>query len=325
MHIDFSRLRTRWSTLLRQRRGTRHWAVASLQQGHMSAVIVASGAPGQRPRVLQVAALDHGDRLPVADALSAFARELQAAGQHWALLLPRDDYRLSVMPEPEVPAAELAQSVRWQLATTIDFPLEDAAVDFITIPTREHAPQRTPELYVVAARGATVNQHTELFRAARLDLRAIDIRETAQRNIAALLERDDELLAMVAFCDDGVQISFSWRRELYMDRLIAEPSCHDESPERRAAACDRIRVQLQRSLDAVRTDFPFMQIARIVLAGAPDGFCAQFQTSLFDPVEELLPDTLFDLTLVPQLQEARAFMRHFHALGVALRDTETDR
>lgn len=325
MRIDFSQLCSRWAALLPRRRQATHWAVASLRPGQMSAVVVTVAAAGARPQVLHAATLDHDDTLPMADALSAFARDLQAGGQGWALLLPRDDYRLSVIPEPEVPAAELAQSVRWQLAATIDFAVEDAAVDFIMIPTREHAPQRTPELYAVAARGDRVNAFAALFRHARLDLRAIDIRETAQRNIAARLERDDELLVMVAFCDDEVQISFSWRHELYMDRLIAEPACHDDDAERRATACERIRMQLQRSLDAVRADFPFMQAARIVLAGAPDGFLAQLQAGLFDPVEALLPDTLFDLTRVPQLQDARHFMHHFHALGVALRDTEAAR
>ncbi len=325
MRVDFSQLRARCAGLLRRRSASPHWAVASLQPGRMHAVLVAPGAPDRPAKVLAAAELEYADALPAADALAAFARGLPAAGDHWALLLPRDDYRLSVIPEPEVPATELAQSVRWQLAATVDFPVDDAAVDFLPIPTREHAPERSPELYAVAARGDVVNERAALFRNARLKLRAIDIRETAQRNIAARLEQDDELLAMVAFCDDEVQISFSWRQELYMDRVIAEPACHDESAERRAAAAERIRLQLQRSLDAVHADFPFLPAARIVLAGAPEGFSALLQAGLQDPVEELAPDRLFDLTLVPQLQEPRCFMRHFHALGVALRDAEASR
>jgi MSHA biogenesis protein MshI len=323
MRLNISQLRSRVAALLRRPRAASPWAVASLQPGRLCAIVVAPAAHGARPGVLAAGELAFDEAAPASGALTAFARELQATGLYWALLLAREEYRLSVMPEPDVPPAELAQSVRWQLAATIDFPAEDAAVDFLPIPTREHAPQRTPELYAVAARGDAVSAHAAMFRGARLDLRAIDIRETAQRNIAALLERGDELLVMVAFCDDGVQISFSWRHELYMDRLIAEPACHDEDVQRRAAACERIRVQLQRSLDAVRSDFPFLQAARIVLAGAPHDCRALLQEGLFDPVEELVPDDLFDLSRVPQLQEPRAFMRHFHALGVALRDSES--
>ncbi len=322
MRVDFSRLRSRLVEFAAARRRLQPWTVADLQPLRLLTVTVAPAATGQRPAVLGVSALDFEQALPTTEALAAFAQQLQAAKQRWALLLPRDAYRLAVMPEPDVPAPELAQSVRWQLASTLEFPVEDAAVDFLKIPTREWQPERSPELYVVAAPGEAMRAQAGLFRAARLDLQAIDIRETAQRNIAALLERDDELLVLVAFGAEDVRISFNWRRELYMDRLIAERSVHDETPERRAAACERIRLQLQRSLDAVRANHPFMQAARIVVADAPEGFIELLGSTLFDPVEALDPTVLFDLECTPQLREPRAFMQYFHALGVALRGHE---
>ena len=322
MRIDLARLRSRVNQFLAKRHRAQPWAVADLQPLRMLTVCVEPARPGERPVVLAVSAMEFGQGSPDAAALTAFAQTQQLTRQRWALLLPRDEYRLSVMPEPEVPAAELAQSLRWQLSTTLDFPADDAAIDFIKIPTKAWQPERASELYVVAACGAAVKTQAELFRAAHLNLRAIDIRETAQRNIAMLLERDNELLALVAFCDDEVRISFNWQRELYMDRLIAEPSVHDETPERRAAAFERIQLQVQRSLDAVRANYPFMQGARIVLAGAPEGFADQLKTSLFDPVDELSPDALFDLSHVAELRDPRVFMRYFHAIGVALRERE---
>ena len=322
MRIDLTRLRSRMNQFLAMRRRAQPWAVADLQPLRMLTVCVEPARPGERPVVLAVSAMEFAQGAPDVAALAAFAQTQQITRQRWALLLPRDEYRLSVMPEPEVPAAELAQSLRWQLSTTLDFPADDAAIDFIRIPTKAWQPERASELYVVAARGAAVKTQADLFRAAHLNLRAIDIRETAQRNIAMLLERDNELLVLVAFCDDEVRISFNWQRDLYMDRLIAEPSVHDETPERRAAAFERIQLQVQRSLDAVRANYPFMQAARIVLAGAPDGFADQLKTSLFDPVDELSPDALFDLSHVAELRDPRVFMRYFHAIGVALRERE---
>lgn len=322
MRVDFSRLRSRFGELAAARRRRQPWTVADLQALRLLAVTVAPAAAGQRPAVLDASVLEFEHALPATEALVAFAQQLPATKQRWALLLPREAYRLAMMPEPDVPPAELAQSVRWQLASTLDFPVEDAAVDFLKIPTKEWQPERSPELYVVAAPGAVVQAQAGLFRAARLDLQAIDIRETAQRNIATLLEREDELLVLVAFCADEVRISFNFRQELYMDRLIAERSVHDETPERRAAACERIRTQLQRSLDAVRASHPFMQAARIVVADAPEGFVELLGSTMFDPVEALDPDALFDLERAPQLREPRTFMQYFHALGVALRDRE---
>lgn len=322
MRIDLSRLRARLKKLAPSRPGKRLWAVADLQPQRMTAVLVAAGSAGQRPSVLQAASVEFEGEAPAPDALAGLAHDLRAGGQRWALLLPREDYRVSVMAEPEVPPAELAQSLRWQLATTLDFPVDDAAIDYMKIPGAGNGQDGTPEIYAVAARGVAVNAQAGRFRQARLQLRVIDIRETAQRNMAALLERTDELLAMVAFGDSDVQITFNWQHELIMDRLIAEHVQPGDAPERRAAACERIQLQLQRSLDAVRSSCPFIPSARIVVAGAPEGFAEQLRLVVFDPVEELVPDALFDLSRVPQLKDARVFMQHFHALGVALRDRE---
>lgn len=322
MRIDFSRLRARLKQLAAPRPGKRPWAVADLQPRRMTAVLVEPGNHGQRPTVHQAAAIEFEGEAPASDVLAGLAHDLRAGKQRWALLLPREDYRVSVMAEPEVPPAELAQSLRWQLATTLDFPVDDAAIDFMKIPASGTAQEHMPDIYVVAARGLTVHGQADLFRQARLGLRVIDIRETAQRNIAALLEHPGELLAMVAFGESDVQITFNWQQELIMDRLIAEHVHPGDTPERRAAACERIQLQLQRSLDAVRSSYPLIPSARIVAAGAPDDFIGQLKSVVSDPVEVLVPEALFDLARVPQLKDTQVFMQYFHALGVALRERE---
>ncbi len=254
--------------------------------------------------------------------LGSLAQQLDAGARPWTLLLPRDEYRITVIAEPAVPAAELAQSVRWQLAPTLDFSAEDASVDFMRIPTQTWQPERMPELYAIAARGDAVRQRAALFDEARLKLAAIDIRETAQRNIAALAERADELLVMVAFGKEEAQISFSWHQELYMDRLIAEATDSEQHPERRAANNERMAMQVQRSIEAVRGNFPFMMAARVLVAGAPEGFCELLAASLPEPVEPWLPEQCFDLSCTPALREPQVFMQHFHAIGAALRGLE---
>jgi hypothetical protein len=322
MKFDFSSVRTHLQTLSAQRKSRQAWTIATLLPKQLVAISILPARHGERPVVMDSGAISFDQTLPDPEALTTFAQQLHASRQRWAWLLPRDEYRLSVIPAPQVPSPELPQSLRWQLAATLDFPVEAAVIDYMNIPTAAWQPERAPELYVMAASGETVDAVTALFRASRLDLQAIDIRETAQRNVASLLERDNELLVLVAFCDDDVRISFNWHHELYMDRLIAEPATHDDTHERLTAACERIQVQLQRSLDAVRQSYPFIQSARIVLAGAPEGFAGHLTRVVGDPVETLLPETLFNLSRTPHLRESRAFMQQFHALGVALRDRE---
>ncbi len=315
-------LKARWSSVAAQRLRATPWAAVDFSARHVSAVLVAAPQGDGRPRVLQAVLADFDGKLSEAHQLLTLAQQIEAGTRQWTLLLPRDEYRVSVMAEPAVPAAELAQSVRWQLAPTLDFPAEDASVDFMKIPTQAWQPERSPDLYVIAARGDAVRQRVALFDEARLKLTAIDICETAQRNVAALAERSDELLVMVAFGVDDVQISFSWHRELYMDRLIAEAADRDNTPERIAANNERIASQVQRSIEAVRSDFPFMMAARVLVAGAPDGFCALLAANLPEPVEALQPEQLFDLSRTPALRDPQIFMQHFHAIGAALRGLE---
>lgn len=314
----FARLNLSLQTLRSGHPPALRWAGIELQDKQLHLVVMGAAPNSDQIRVLECVSRELEDELS-ADTLTGIVQSLTSRPQRWSLLLPRDDYRLSVIPAPEVPADELAQSVRWQLAPVLDFPVEDAAIDFMTIPATKPDEGRPSELYAIAARGDAVTRFASLFREARVPLAAIDIHETAQRNLAALIEQPDELLVMVAFHRQAVQITFSWRGELYLDRLMAEPVNDDESPARRAMLCERIALQAQRSLDAVRVSYPFMQSARIVVAGAPAGFVDSMTALTGVPVEVMRPEAFLDLRATPALCDTVEFMRYFQAIGTALR------
>jgi len=317
-----SALKARWSSLAARRISATPWAAVDFSARHMAAVLVAPPQGDGRPRVLKAATADLRERSgnpPDAAQLASLAQQIDAGARPWTLLLPRDEYRISVIAEPAVPAAELAQSVRWQVAPALDFAAEDASVDFMKIPTQTWQPERMPELYAIAARGDRVAAWASLFHAAGLSLSAIDIQQTAQRNIAALAERPDELLVMVIFAEQEVHITFSWHGELYLDRLIAEPRSDDDAPLRRALQCERIAVQVQRSLDAVHRSYPFMHATRILTAGAPEEFHTQLSGRISDPIEVFQADALFDLGDVPEWSDPAKLICYLPALGTALR------
>ncbi len=307
-----------WQRLRARRLNGLRWAGIEVQDTQLHLVVVAAPLPGAQARVLECASVELDGELSAA-TLSDLAKSLRSRPQRWSLLLPRDDYRVSIIPAPDVPADELVPSVRWQLAPLLDFPVEDAAIDCMRIPTEPWDLARPSALYAIAARGDKVAARASLFREAGLQLSAIDIHETAQRNIATLAGEPDELLVMVAFARQEVHITFNWHGELYLDRLIAEQHGDDDSPARRALLCERIAAQLQRSLEAVRSSYPFMHAARIVEIGAPEGFCAQLATLVSDPVETFQPEAVFDLAATPELAAPANFIRYFPALGTALR------
>ncbi len=284
--------------------------------------LAAPAHTGSLPIVLKAGAVDltaHDQQLTVA-ALVALAAQIAVPRSPWVLLLPRDDYRLLVLPEPAVPATEMLQSLRWQLAPLLDFAIEEAVIEHLAIPTLHWQPESKQNLYAIAARRLLMAQYAELFHEARLQLSAIDICETAQRNIASLSEQGDEGLGMVSFNEQHVQITFCWKGELYLDRLIAEPM-HSmmESTERRSAAYDRITMQIQRSVDALHQHFSFIPLRRLLVAGAPPDFSAQLATCITQSVSTLSLNTLFDFSATPELNDPLLSMPYFYVLGAALR------
>lgn len=319
-------LQQRHSLRISRLRSRHEWCAIGIGEHHLvGAVLAASTHKNELPRILHIAMLERDSSAPALQpaALAAMAAQLGHPKCPTVLLLPREDYRVSVLPEPAVPAAELAQSVRWQLAPVLDFPIEDAVVEFISIPTQSWQPDKPQELYAIAAKSKEMEQYAANFREARLRLAAIDIRETAQRNIAALAEHTDEVLGIVSFGERHVQITFTWHGELYMDRLIAEPvaGMNDKS-ERRAAIYARILIQVQRSVDTLHDSLPFLKLGRILVVGAPPDFCGQLATSVAEPVEVLALDALFDISNTPSLSDPALTMRFFGVLGAALRGME---
>ena len=300
----------------------------AVEAGPHALLAVSIAAPvrkGGRPLVLKagIVELDPQNGTLTAAALGALAAQVSVPRSPWALLLPRDDYRVIVLPEPAVPAAELGQSVRWQLAPLLDFPIEEATVEHMFIPTLAWQAEKKQELYAIAARLPVMENYADLFHQAHLRLSAIDIYETAQRNIAARLEQSNESLGMISFSEQHVQITFSWQHELYMDRLIAEPiASMTEAPERRTAAYARILLQIQRSIDALRQNFPFIPAGRMLVAGAPPEFAEQLAAAISEPVEILALETLFDFSSTQVLQDPVMAMRYFAVLGAALRGME---
>src|SRR5688500_12860661 len=138
-------------------------------------------------------------------------------------------------------------------------------------PTAQQMPQKAANIYAIAAHRDVVNRRTEPFKKAKVPLQAVDVRETAQRNIALLLQKPNEGIGMVALNNRGVQITFTFGGELYLDRFMEEPiepflTGDDEARDR---VLDRITLQVQRSVDFMNRTYPFIQVRRVVIAPMP--------------------------------------------------------
>ena len=252
--------------------------------------------------------------------LERIAREL-GFGRHQCLaLLPAADYQMLLVEAPNVPALELKTAVRWRIKDLLDYHVQDATIDVLDIPAEQGGASRAHSMYAVAARNEVIQACIERFNAARIPLSVIDIPETAQRNIAALLEPAGRGLALLYIDRAQSLLTITCRGELYLARRIDLGLDHLEATDAPADAHNRMLLELQRSFDHLDRQFPFAAPAKVVLAPTPSetGLRAHLAENLDVPVEELRFADILKLD-EDVLLEGEAAWRLFHVLGAALR------
>ena len=297
------------------------WLAAEAGRDGVFGAYVASTGSGGKPRVLSFAAAEamHLD----SPGLAAMAHKLDGNGSPWVFTLPRADYNLLVVPQPPVMAGEVEQSLRWSIANQIDFPAEEAAIAWMKIPTAEYLPNRAQHLYAAIARHETVHRYGNIFKAANLPLEAVDVYETAQRNIARLVGKPGEGIGLLRIGDDGVEFTVTLDGELYLDRFVEANLVDDQvgDGESNRQALERIVLQVQRSLDFVERHLPFINIRRLLLAplARPLPVDEVISQNLSLPLERLDLATCFDFTRTPDLLKEENQARYFTTLGAALR------
>lgn len=264
---------------------------------------------------------------PGADAEAAAVRELlqrTARGYPVVVTLARANYRTQVMPEPSVPDREMATSLRWSAAADDGGSPEDMNLTWLRIPTAAAMPARPRQVYTFTTSRVWQAAQLALWRQARLRPSALDVRETALRNLAALVEQGDSASALVAADAAGVALVFTWHGALFLDRYLELPLAdwRGQTAEARGRHLDRLAELVTRSAAHLARHYPFMTVDRVTVAPAvePADLAEALGQRLALPVRPLPLDRLFDLAAVPELARAPALQaRALVSLGAALR------
>jgi MSHA biogenesis protein MshI len=292
------------------------WLAISMQPGELHYAHGIAGERGQcEIRRCGTQAMDD-DR-----QLERLAKELGFARHQCLALLPPADYQMLLVEAPNVPALELKTAVRWRVKDMLDYHVQDATIDVLDIPAEPSAAGRPHSMYAVAARNDVIQRCIERFSAAHVPLSVIDIAETAQRNIAALVEPGDRGVALLYVDRAQSLLTISRRGELYLtrrmdvglDQMQAGGAGSEE-------ALNRLLLELQRSFDHLDRQFPAAAPAKVVLAPTPSdtGLLDHLSANLDMPVEELRFAEI--LRLDPGLVlEPETAWRLFHVLGASLR------
>jgi MSHA biogenesis protein MshI len=254
--------------------------------------------------------------------LERVAKELGFERYRCLTLLPSADYQVLLIEAPNVPAAELRSAARWRIKDMLDYPVDQATVDVLDIPPDPTGASHAHSMYAVAASNTVIKSCMERLARARVPLSVIDIAETAQRNIAALLEPPDRGVALLYAGRDQVLFTVNFHGELYLARRIDVALAELEKLAQGGSddAKNRILLEVQRSFDHLERQFPFVGVAKLLIAQTPAdiGLQSYFAENLDLPVEELRLDEL--LSIPPEAEFGRqAAWRLFHVLGATLR------
>ena len=187
------------------------------------------------------------------------------------LLLTPDYYRFINIEAPIVAENEMKEAVRWKLNDLTDFPIDQAAIDFFSMPPAKHA-SSTQMLSAIASSDQALKKLLEPCFASELNIKVIDIQETALRNLAVLLPENERGIALLDLQKNSGMIIIQKAGMIYLSRKLNtgfeefEFADNDDSLEHQSSPqLNNLALEIQRSLDYVESYYGLPPISGIAV------------------------------------------------------------
>lgn len=255
-------------------------------------------------------------------AVERTKRDLTASAQYSTMLRP-GEYDILMVEAPNVPRAEMKSALRWKVKDMVDYSITDATVDFLDIPQEPGAAAgRAQQTYAIVARNEVIQARVAEFETAGIPLHAIEVPETAQRNIAALYEEGERGVALAHFSQSGGLLTITHGGELYLlrrldvgvDALAGDPDGEEGGP------LERVALEIQRTLDHFERQFRHVAVGKLLIAptGRPTRLTEVLRTRFQMPVESADLTEVLDFS--GRAPDPTMQWRLFHHFGAALRE-----
>jgi len=257
-----------------------------------------------------------------AQSLRALRRAQSLERQRTVAVLQHAEYQMLALDAPDLPRDEWRDAIRWRLKDMVDFDVETAGIDVVEIPV-DPLHKRRASLVAMAAPRSTLAPLADAGTDAGLPWHAIDVPETALRNVAVLcadtshgeallhVGRAHSTLVVIALGE----LLLTRHIDVTLDQLI------DPDEAARQQAYERASLELQRTLDNVERQFGHANLARVQVApGAPLlGFIEYVRDLVYVPVVAFDLAAVIDLSATPMLTDPAEQAAYLPAIGAALR------
>jgi MSHA biogenesis protein MshI len=286
------------------------------QPGVAVGVQLAGEAAALRPRLAQWRVCEVNGTSPA--RLERMARELGLRHTPVRVLLEEGEYQFLQAEMPQVPAEELRTALAWQLKALLRQPVEATTLDVLA--PKAESPRRSG--FVVAAANQLVLERMLMFRPWNSPVRAIDVPEMAQRNLADRLEEPGRATALLSITPAACLLTVSHEGVLYFSRRFDLTTLSLSGNEAgRREQFDRLVLELQRTVDMLEHQFSFFSVSALWLA--PFAHAYELLSLLIEnfylPVKAIDLNEIFDASACPLPADPDQLAALFHALGMALR------
>jgi MSHA biogenesis protein MshI len=259
--------------------------------------------------------------------LSKVLRRLSLDKSTFVGLLMPGEYKLFPSEAPDVPAADLADAVRWRIKDRLEFPVAEAVVDVFSVPENRASAQKM--IYVAAARDETVRQCASVFHRLKLNLASISIAELALLQLISMSEDDGEGVGFLFLDRTRGLVLTSRNRQMFLARPVeygveqvveSVGGRADAGPQELSSSfvVDAIALEVQRTLDYYESHFGQAPAVALHIAPMPVPITALRET-LGDKLGMRIKDfpirTMFDFE--GEFEDAD-IARCLLALGAAL-------
>ncbi|OYY95307.1 MAG: hypothetical protein B7Y41_02030 [Hydrogenophilales bacterium 28-61-23] len=298
----------------KHRTRTRSHAVLSAYSGGGMALRVRDD--GEKVHVLAFAQRDgqggNENTVLSADFLNHVASDAGVKDAPLIALLGQDYYQTVMVEALNVPDDEIKSAIRWKVKDLLSFHVDDAVLDHLPVPGGSGRP---PSLYVVAAQTPALRALVLPYHDAGLKLDVIDIRETAQHNLALRIAPADYAVAVLHFDGENGLLTFSFGASLIMSRRIEGRGASGES------LFDKVAMETQRSVDYFERQYSWLPLAKLYLAPVVEAQALLRRLGEYLPVgaESFDLTRIFDFAGQAQLQNVAMQNAAFHLLGASLR------
>ncbi|MFZ5548866.1 MAG: PilN domain-containing protein [Pseudomonadota bacterium] len=299
--------------MLNRRLSASAWIACLPQAGSLRLALVEAG---ERPLVRWL----HSEAGKPSPASLRRARRAQPRGR-WAsvALLERGQYQLLQTEAPEMPPEEWRDALRWRLKDQLEFPVDGAAIDLLAMPAQA-GPRNQRTLIAVAAPAAAREQLRRSGQDAGWDWQALDVAETALRNLGALLASPNRGHALLHLGESHATLVITVSGALLLSRQIevARSALADADEGTRQQATERAGLELQRTLDNFDRVFSQVSLERLDVLPGPgaEAFADFVRELVYVPVLLARLDDKLDLSALPAGTD---LSDHWLAIGAALR------